>query len=154
VTQRAVRFCNRRAWAVWTFALLWDAGAALLAWIVATERTAGHDSWKGLLAVAVFGGAACGLTVWALNSAVTTVDVRPGLSLAITRRYPLRVRRQVLSASEVGGASVVDESDGDGGSYYVCRVELRRPPPLVLLARGRRDRAEAEAVRFNAAMHP
>ena len=90
MTQRAVRFCNRRAWAVWTFALLWDAGAALLAWIVATERTASHDSWKGLLAVAVFGGAACGLTVWALNSAVTTVDVRPGLSLAITRRYPLR----------------------------------------------------------------
>ena len=143
------RFRDRRAIVVWAFALLWDAAVVLLAAIVRAEA----DGWKGWLALAVFGLAGLGLSVFALKAAVLRIDVTSG-SMTVTRQYPLARRREVLPIAEVRGATLVEESDGDGGSYYVCRIALRLGPPIDLGSKARRASAEAEVARFNAARTP
>jgi hypothetical protein len=151
----AARFHNRRAAFLWLTALVWDGGAVLLGWIVASEWASEAQHGKALVALGVFGAAGIGLTAWALNAALLTIEVAPGGGLAITRRYPLWLRREVLPASDVQGVAVVEESDGESGSYYVCRIELRAQPPMDVLAKARRDVVEAEAARFSAALgHP
>jgi hypothetical protein len=152
VTPPAARFHNWRAAFVWLMALVWDGGAALLGWIVAFEWAGSTRHGAALLALGIFGAAGIGLTLWALNAALLTIDVAPGGALTITRRYPLWLRRHVLPASDVLGATVVEDSDGDSGPYYVARVGLRRQAPLDLLAKARREVVEAEAARFNAAL--
>jgi hypothetical protein len=151
VTPAVARFHDRRAVFVWIAALLWDGGALLAAWILAPE-SGGQSRAKALVALGVLGAAALGLTAWAFFSPVLTIEVRPDGGLALIRRYPVGLRRQILPAADVLGATVVEETFGDSGSYYVARVALRDRPPLDLLAKARRDVVGAEAARFNAAL--
>jgi hypothetical protein len=146
VTPATARFRNRRAVIVWGFALLWDAAIVLLAAIVRAEG----GGWKGWLAFGVFGLAGLGLSVFALKAPLLGLDVGSS-GVTVTRRYPLWRSQQVWPLSEVAGAKVVEESDGEGGAYYVCRIELRQAPPIDLSGRSRRQDAEAEAARFNTA---
>ena len=146
MTAATARFRDRRAIVVWLFALLWDAAVALLGVVVWTEPA----NWKGLLAVAVFGLAGLGLSIFALKSPLLGVDVTSS-SMTVTRRFPLRRRREVFPISEVLAATVVEEHVADSDPSYVCRIELRRAPPIDLFGKVRRASAEAEVARFNAA---
>jgi hypothetical protein len=143
----AARYHDRRAVFVWIAAAVWDAGAVLLAWILFGTDAAGSPPTRlVLLGVAV--ASALGLTAWAVVQPVTTIDVTPGGGLTITRRAPLWLRREVLPASDVCGATVVEENFGDSGAYYVARVELRNREPLDLLSDQHRDRVEAAVAHF------
>jgi hypothetical protein len=142
------RFHDRRAIIVWGFALLWDAAVLLLAAIVRAEAA----GWKGWLALAVFGLAGVGLSAFALKAPMLRVDVTAS-SMTVIRQYPLARHRAVLPIAEVRGATLVEDSDGDGGAYYVCRIELRQGAPIDLGGVGRRASAEAEVARFNAVRH-
>jgi hypothetical protein len=141
------QFRDRRAIIVWCFALVWDAAVLLLAVIVRSEAA----NWKGWLALAVFGLAGAGLSAFALKAAVLRVDLTSS-GMTVTRHYPLARRRQAFSMAEVRGATLVEESDGDGASYHVCRIALRQGAPVDLGAKGRRESAAAEVARFNAAL--
>jgi hypothetical protein len=141
------RFRDRRAILVWCFALVWDAAVLLLAAIVRSEAA----SWKGWLALAMFGLAGAGLSAFALRAAVLRIDVTSS-GMTVTRQYPLARRRQAFSIAEVRGATLVEESDGDGSSYHLCRIALRQGTPIDLGAKGRRESAAAEVARFNAAL--
>jgi hypothetical protein len=148
VTPPGARFHDRRALFVWIAAAVWDAGAALLAWILfGTETSASSTARLAVLGIAT--ATALGFTAWALVQPVVTIDVMPGGGLTITRRAPLWLRREVLPASDAHGATVIEENFGDSGAYYVARVELRNRPPIDLLSDRRRDRVEAAVARFN-----
>ena len=140
------RFRNDRVFFLWGFAAVWDAATLLLAWVVLTD--AGASPLRGLLAIGVFGGAAIGLTAWALSASRVRVDVYADGSVAIASWAPLRRGHRRFAAAEVPAATVVDESDGESSSF-VCRVAFRGQP-VDLSAHGNRDKAEAAAARFNA----
>jgi hypothetical protein len=139
------RFRDRRALVVWFGALLWDAAVALL-WVIVRAEGGG---WKGWLAFAVFGLAGLGLSVFALRAPVLRIDVGSS-SMTVFRRYPLARRRETLPVAEVRGATLVEESDGDG-SYYLCRIALRQGASIDLAAKGRRDAVVAVGARYTPA---
>jgi hypothetical protein len=147
VTAGVARFHDRHAVIVWAFALLWDAAVALLGWVVTSE----DGAWQGWLALGVFGLAGIGLSVFALRSPVIIVDVRPDV-VRITRRYLLWVRRQVLSAADIRRVTTAEEHVADSDPSYILRLELQNGGNVDVLSRTRRDAAEAQAARFDAAL--
>lgn len=147
MTPAAARFRDRRAIIVWAFALAWDAAVALL-WAVVWAEGGGAKGW---LAVAIFALAGAGLSAFALRAPVIAVHVQPG-GVTVTRRYPHARRRHVWRLTDVRGATVIEDGDTDSGPSYICRIEVQRGDPIDLYGKARREDAEAEAARFNAAL--
>jgi hypothetical protein len=149
VTPDGARFHDRRALFVWIAAAIWDAGAALLAWLLLAADASGRPTTRlAIVGVAVV--SALGLTAWALVQPLVTIDAMPGGGLTIARRAPLYLRREVIPASDVRGVSVVEENFGDSGAYYVARVDLHDRGPIDLLSHRHRDRVAAAVARFRA----
>jgi hypothetical protein len=145
------RFHDRQAVLLWITALVWDAAALGLTWLLfAGGMTASASTRAVVLAIAA--ASAVGITAYALASAALTVEATAGGGVIITRRHPLWLRRQVLPPADVLGASIVEESYGGDvdGSYYVARLALRDQPPIDLARHARRDRVEAALAHFNA----
>jgi hypothetical protein len=147
VTAGAARFHDRHAVIVWAFAALWDAAVVLLGWVVLGEDA----GWRGWLALTVFGLAGIGLSVFALKSPLIAVDVRPDV-VRITRRHPLWVRRQLLSSGDIRRVITAEEHAADSDPSYILRVELHNGGAVDVLSRTRREAAEAQAARFDAAL--
>lgn len=150
---KTVTFRNRMAAFLWGFTVVWLGMVATFTWLLFTDGA--PEGTSPLLMRAVLGAfwlAGFGLVAWVSGKAITMVTVERDRSVSCTRRYPFRVERWSLPASDVSPAELVESKDSEGDPYFYARIYESNGRIVDLAEAHDRERCENACKRFNEAI--